>query len=267
MDSCRRLSGKAAAIPPDGLRTEISRRPTGKPGTGDPHCNQEAQTRVRRWIRIASRLYPSRWRRRYGAEFDALLEDTRPTLKNALDVAWGALEMHMKMLTFSKLAVLCGVSGAILAAVMAVRMPGKYVSEAVIRVSGDAQSVRLFRDRVLPRALTPKHDISITNPNSRAGRPNEFDFTVRYSDRDAAQAEITGHQIVSRIVKASLLEGIKASARTQVRLLSPLKLTDTVVRPNRPLVTALGFGAGLALASLLAAAKQLLRRVRPAGSY
>lgn len=222
---------------------------------------------MRRWIRIASRLYPSRWRRRYGAEFDALLEDTRPTLKNALDVAWVALEMHMNMLTFSKLAVLCGVTGAILAAVMAVRMPDKYVSEAVIRVSGDGQSLRFFHDRVLPRALGPKPDFSITNPYSGAGRPNEFDFTVRYSDRDAAQAEITGHQIVSRIVKANLLEGIKASARTQVRLLRPPSLAASLDRPNRPLITVLGFCAGLVLASLLAAAKRLLRRVRPAGSY
>lgn len=216
---------------------------------------------------MAARLYPSPWRQRYGAEFDALLEDTRPTLKNAVDVAWGAMEMHMHMLTFSKLALLCGVSGAILATVIAVRMPDKYVSEAVIRVSGDGRSLRVFRDRVLPRALGPQHDFSITNLNSLVTRPDEFDFTVRYSDRDAAQAEITGHQMVSRIVTANLLEGIKASSRTQVRLLRPPRLAASPDKPNRPAITALGFGAGLMFATLLAAAKWLLRRVRPAASY
>jgi len=267
MDSGGRLAGKAAAVPPDGVRTEVSRRPTGKPGTGDPDRNPETQTRVRRWIRLSARLYPSPWRQRYGAEFDALLEDTRPTLKNAVDVVWGALEMHMNMLTFSKLAVLCGVCGAILAALMAVRMPDKYVSEAIIRVSGDGQGLRLFRDEVLPRALNPTHDVSITNTNTRSTRSNEFDFTVRYSGGDAARTEITGDQIVFRIVKANFLEGIKAHPRLQVRLLSPPKLADSLDRPNRPLITALGFGAGLLLASLAAAARRLLRHVRPASFY
>ena len=222
---------------------------------------------------MAARLYPSRWRQRYGAEFDALLEDTRPTLKNTLDVAWGALEMHMNNLTFSKLAVLCGVTGAIVAAAMAVRMPDKYVSEAIIRVSGDGQSLRFFRDRVLPRAFSPKHDLSMTNPNSRAGRPNGFDFTVRFSDGDAAQAQRTANEVVFSIVKANLLEAVgqvsdlPTDRQVGVQLLAPPRLAAGLVRPNRPFITALGFGAGLMLASLLAAAKRFLHRVRPAGSY
>ena len=173
----------------------------------------------------------------------------------------------MNMRTYSKFAVLYGVSGAILAGVMTVRMPDKYVSQAVIRVSGDGQSLRFFRDRVLPRALSPEHDLSITNPNSRAGRPNGFDFTLRYSDGDAAQAQRTANEAVFRIVKVSFLEGMKVSARTQVQVLSPPRLAASFDGPNRPLITALGFGAGLVLASLLAAAKRRLRRVQPAGSY
>ena len=37
-------------------------------------------------------LYPRRWRRRYGAEMEALLEEMRPTPANVLDLVRGALD-------------------------------------------------------------------------------------------------------------------------------------------------------------------------------
>lgn len=40
-------------------------------------------------------LYPAAWRRRYGNEFLALLEDRPPTGVAILDVAWGALDAHL----------------------------------------------------------------------------------------------------------------------------------------------------------------------------
>ena len=113
---------------------------------------------MRRWIRLIARLYPARWRQRYGAEFDALLDDATPTWRNAVDVGWGALETHINTRSFPKVALVCALTGAILAAAMAVRMPDKYISEAVLRVSGDEQSTPFFRDRavhqVLQRALS-----------------------------------------------------------------------------------------------------------------
>jgi len=39
----------------------------------------QAETRMRRWIILAGRLYPRDWRDRYGEEFTAVLEDARPT--------------------------------------------------------------------------------------------------------------------------------------------------------------------------------------------
>jgi hypothetical protein len=33
---------------------------------------------MRAWIALAAKLYPRRWRERYGAEFDALMEDVEP---------------------------------------------------------------------------------------------------------------------------------------------------------------------------------------------
>lgn len=48
--------------------------------------------RLTKW---AARLYPRWWRARYGEEFAALLEDARPGVFGALDVAKGALAMRV----------------------------------------------------------------------------------------------------------------------------------------------------------------------------
>jgi hypothetical protein len=45
-------------------------------------------------MRVSSlvRLYPGAWRRRYGDEMEALLEDRRPTVRERLDLLRGALD-------------------------------------------------------------------------------------------------------------------------------------------------------------------------------
>jgi putative ABC transport system permease protein len=49
------------------------------------------------WIRFIARLYPRSWRQRYGAELDALIEDTGPGWRVAMDLARGAAIMHLTM--------------------------------------------------------------------------------------------------------------------------------------------------------------------------
>ena len=51
---------------------------------------------MRRWIREAARLYPTAWRRRYGAEFDALLEDVQPDFRELSNVLRGAIAMRIR---------------------------------------------------------------------------------------------------------------------------------------------------------------------------
>lgn len=50
---------------------------------------------MRRLIRLASRLYPQRWKQRYGDEFYALLEDLNPRWWDAWDVLKGAAALQM----------------------------------------------------------------------------------------------------------------------------------------------------------------------------
>jgi hypothetical protein len=51
--------------------------------------------RLARWlIRWAARLYPTTWRNRYSAEFDALLDDIAPSLGDVCDVLGQALRVR-----------------------------------------------------------------------------------------------------------------------------------------------------------------------------
>jgi hypothetical protein len=47
-------------------------------------------------VRALLRLYPRRWRERYGEEFELLLGATAPTPGAALDVVGGALDAHLR---------------------------------------------------------------------------------------------------------------------------------------------------------------------------
>lgn len=51
---------------------------------------------MKRLIRLAARLYPRRWRDRYGEEFEALLDDVRPGGRIAFDVLIGAGSMQIR---------------------------------------------------------------------------------------------------------------------------------------------------------------------------
>lgn len=224
---------------------------------------------MRSWIRLIARLYPKDWRQRYGTEFDALLEDARPRWRDGLDILWGALEMHMMKSTFPKLAAVCSLVGAIVAAGVALWMQDKYISEAVLRVtSTDRQSRQYFRDRVLQRALSRnslgelilendlyatdrqrmtlddviermRHDIAITLSDSAAADPQHFALVVRYVYRDPAQAQNTTNILVAKMITANLVEAAEAADQAERkadyrRVAITLRLVDPPSLPRRP---------------------------------
>ena len=41
--------------------------------------------------RLLTRLYPRQWRNRYGAEFEAFLQDAQSGLRMSVNVVWSAL--------------------------------------------------------------------------------------------------------------------------------------------------------------------------------
>jgi hypothetical protein len=48
------------------------------------------------WLSRLVRLYPRRWRDRYGPELEALLEDSGAGVRSAADLVRGALDAHLR---------------------------------------------------------------------------------------------------------------------------------------------------------------------------
>ena len=67
---------------------------SGPGGTSAPSGNV-APRRGSRLLRHATVLYPAAWRRRYGDEFEALLDETPPTPRVLFDIAVAAVDAHL----------------------------------------------------------------------------------------------------------------------------------------------------------------------------
>ena len=91
---------------------------------------------MRRWIGWAAYLYPAAWRARYGAEFDALLDDANVRWRDLADVLRGAFIMQLtSWKSYGKIAVATAIACAILALAGSFLIPERYESKAVMRIS------------------------------------------------------------------------------------------------------------------------------------
>jgi hypothetical protein len=89
-------------------------------------------------LKLLARLYPSAWHARYGAEFDALLEDRPPRLRDAFDILSGAIKMQLRTHSFLQITLACSLLGALIAAALSFTTPPQYLSQALILVNGSA---------------------------------------------------------------------------------------------------------------------------------
>jgi len=98
--------------------------------------------------RFLTGLYPSWWRARYGREFDALLEDTAITWRDVLDVAVGALRMHLSKGKYDLMENRTALRRVIELNLR--EIPNGYETEAVVehtRADGDTMVIRqLWRE-------------------------------------------------------------------------------------------------------------------------
>jgi len=90
---------------------------------------------MRRWIGWAAYLYPTEWRRRYGAEFDALLDDASLQWLDLADVVRGALIMRMTTWnSYWKTGAMAAIAGAVLAAAASFAIREQYVAVATVQL-------------------------------------------------------------------------------------------------------------------------------------
>jgi hypothetical protein len=88
-------------------------------------------------IYLAARLYPQQWRARYGAEFDALLEDVSPRFGDLLNIMKGALFMQFTRTGVPVTAAAFAGLGLLAAGLFCVASPTRYVTTQHISVQAD----------------------------------------------------------------------------------------------------------------------------------
>ena len=81
------------------------------------------------------RLYPKRWRARYGDELDALLADTGADARVVTDLFRGGIRMQFKTWSFLKLALALGLAGMLIGVGIAFMLPNEYTSVATMQIT------------------------------------------------------------------------------------------------------------------------------------
>ena len=120
---------------------------------------------MKRVIRFLIHLYPAWWRRRYGRELEALLEDSGS--RDVWDLFRAAMEMQMKTWSFGRIVTLCGIAGVMLASVVAFSMPYQFRSITVLRIP-----------EALPRTDLPQAASAALAPPSLVNIINERNLYV-----------------------------------------------------------------------------------------
>jgi len=240
---------------------------------------------MKRAIRFLARLYPSSWRRRYGAEFDALLEDAAPSARDAFDVFSGALKMQATTWTFGRIVLAGVVTGILMAAAFSVALPAHYLSHSFVTlmpadgsspanestlqlVSTMEQSVfsREFLTAVIhehnlywrERLRMPlgdvvekmRRDINVA-PVPSPGNQNAFTFVVQFDYSDPRVAQRVNEELTSRFVEGGLNSQLTSHWTFRVPDAPSLALKPTT---NRARLIALRLLAALLVGLTLATA-------------
>ncbi len=252
-----------------------------------------------RLIRFACRLYPASWRRRYGVEFEALLEDTSRHWRDVSDVLLGALKMQLTTWTLGKTAASFGVACAVLCyALSFIVVPDKYTSVCTLRLtasllSGDPQPASDNREEFVQslihnalsrnslagvintlglyqreRTKEPmeeviermRHDVSF----ERIGHSDAFHVSFHYSDAELARR--TERELVSKLMEGNIALSRAGRFAFNLEVLDPASLPKQPYLPNRLLITAIGLAGGLLLGTLTALVARTHASTAPAGN-
>jgi hypothetical protein len=172
---------------------------------------------MKRLILTLARLYPRSWRRRYGDEFEALLEDSGATWRGVLDVLRGALMMHMNTRSSIKTVVLATLIGLLLGAATSFLIPVRYSSAVAFLVTvpnGGNADQRL--NRLMQFASDNDQSVQALHQNIKierlrsmpasdpqwfpGGTTTEFSVEIRHVDRPLAEK-------ATRTLATDLVEG------------------------------------------------------------
>jgi hypothetical protein len=195
-------------------------------------------------LRVSLRLYPRQWRRRYGDELAALLEDTTPGWASLFDLVRGACIMQIRRVP--AIPIVATLIGASIGTAVWLNAPVMFASSALVRVQlpgsaleqPESDGARLFRARLarLVPSDTARRATAITlvepGPESTVVR-------VSYIGSDATRVR----DFVSEVANAVIApEGLSPGG----------SILGAATLPTEPEVTSaapigIGAGAGLVL--------------------
>ena len=237
---------------------------------------------MKRVLRFLIYLYPAWWRRRYGRELEALLEDSGSRWRDVWDLFRGAMEMQMSKWTFGAIVLACGIAGLALAGAAAFAMPYQYRSTAILKMEtpqgapADPDDVvrvaeMAFTQGALRNVITDYHlyDRELTGAPTdktidvmrRAIRvePAAHDLVkVSFGYKDPTKAQQVSKDLVSRIISANLDPRINQN-ELRIQLTTPPDPPKKVGEGKRLSLAHLGFPAGMLFGVVLAL---ILRRRR-----
>ena len=226
---------------------------------------------MRKLVRLAAWLYPSAWRRRYGAEFAALLDDAGPQWRDVFDVLSGAIKMQLSTWSLRNVTVACGMVGLIIAAGLGFSLPNVYVSRALLQMEApDAndQFARLWQQVVSRQSLAeiikrpslnlykdkrdhePLEDV-IERMKSRDLRIERVDgsgsFVVSFSYPDRFVAQATIGALITKLIDANQVAARRGDFRnaSTISLIDPASLAETPAAPNRWQIAIMGLVLGV----------------------
>lgn len=115
---------------------------------------------MKRALKLLARLYPSSWRERYGAEFEALLDDAKPSARDTIDVLWAALKMQLATWTPARIIVVSSILGMIVAAAVSLALPKDYALQSKVIVETGDESALPTANRVIQQSLFDRQSLA-----------------------------------------------------------------------------------------------------------
>ena len=233
-------------------------------------------------MRLAARLYPRPWRERYGAEFDALLEDSTPRAGDLADIVMGAAIMQTKMWnSYWRVALAAGVAGALLAGAASLAIKNRYRSNATLllkssgmsqdelrRVGTQMNQAVMSRDSLIDVIRSPElglygkerqtiplediannmqKDVEVAVLRRVRGSDRAIAMRVAFKYDDPAKAR----GVVTKLVTAFQTEALRKSEQGySLEVLDRPSIPQHPVFPNRGKISIEGALAGIFLAVL-----------------
>jgi len=198
---------------------------------------------MKRFLSLIIRLYPRAWRERYGNEFEALIEDSRPRGRMIFDLLKGAVAMQFAMPNLGRVLTVMTIAGLAAGFGISYTVKPRYESHAeLVFSSTSSQPSDLviaflhYRDEIMSRLQlsriiqdpglslyaeevrtssiedvidTMRSDLKFEMTNATA---RSLQFRVAFGFSDAEKAQATIRAVCSRLQE--LLDQNRARAKT-----------------------------------------------------